>query len=65
MIDSPYKLVHYTGYKGYESQYELYDLSNDPDEMEDLKSSQPSILADLSNKLHEKLQKVNQPYMAG
>ena len=62
LIKDQYKLIHYFGYDGYENEYELYDLANDPDEMEDLYLSRRSIAADLQSELEEKLQKVNQTY---
>ena len=58
-----HKLIHYFGYDGYESQYELYDLQNDPEEMEDLYLSDRSVAAELQAELDEKLQNVNQAYV--
>jgi len=63
MIKGQYKLIHYFGYDGYESEYELYDLANDPEEMEDLCASRKSVAADLKSELEEKLKGISQPYL--
>jgi arylsulfatase A-like enzyme len=63
LIRGKYKLIHYFGYPGYEEEYELYDLENDPEELSDLYSSKGSLAADLQNQLKEKLQEINQPYL--
>ena len=65
LIKGQYKLTHYFGYEGQEAEFELYDLANDPEEMVDLESSQKSVAAELKSALAEKLQQVNQPYLAG
>ena len=36
MIKGDYKLIHYFGYENYQDEYELYDLKNDPGELENL-----------------------------
>jgi membrane-anchored protein YejM (alkaline phosphatase superfamily) len=64
LIRGQYKLIHYFGYSGYESEYELYDLVNDPDELEDLCLSKRSIAAELKSELEEKLVEANQPYVS-
>ncbi|NVM26375.1 MAG: sulfatase-like hydrolase/transferase [Desulfobacterales bacterium] len=64
LIKDQYKLIHYFGYDGYENGYELYDLANDPEEMEDLYLSRKSVAADLQSELEEKLREVNQPYLS-
>jgi arylsulfatase len=63
LIKGQYKLIHYFGYDGYEDEYELYDLANDPEEMEDLYSSNRAVAADLQRELEEKLREVNRPYV--
>jgi hypothetical protein len=62
LIKGRYKLIHYFGYDGYENEYELYDLVNDPEEVENLYPSKKSIAADLRRELKKKQRKVNQPY---
>jgi arylsulfatase A-like enzyme len=61
LIRGRYKLIHYFGYDGYENEYELYDLVNDPEEMENLYLSRKSIAADLRRELKKKRREVNQP----
>jgi choline-sulfatase len=63
VIRDRHKLVQYSGYKGYEDTCELYDLANDPEEMEDLYASERRVAADLQDELRERLQEVNQPYL--
>jgi arylsulfatase A-like enzyme len=65
LIKGRHKLIHYFGYAGYERRYELYDLENDPEEMEDLCLSRRSVAADLQNELEAKLEEVNRPYRSG
>ncbi len=62
MIENDHKLIHYFGYPGHESVYELYDLANDPEELIDLYSSKQSLALEMSEKLQAKLLEVNQKY---
>ncbi len=64
LIKDQYKLIHYFGYDGYEDEYELYDLANDPEEMKDLCLAKKSVVADLQSELEQKLREVNQPYLS-
>ena len=41
---------------------ELYDIKNDPEELNDLSSSKREMTTDLLNELKQKLAEVNQPY---
>jgi arylsulfatase A-like enzyme len=59
LIKDKFKLIHYFGYRGYQDQYELYDLENDPEELENLVPSQRSITAELKYELSSKIQEVN------
>jgi arylsulfatase A-like enzyme len=59
LIRGPYKLIHYFGYDGYNDEYELYDLDNDPEELDDLYSTKRSIAADLRHDLLKKLEEEN------
>jgi arylsulfatase A-like enzyme len=66
MVKGEYKLHAYFGYeqlpKG-ETRYELYNLKNDPEELENLYSSQSSIAQDLRNEIQKKIEEVNKPYV--
>jgi arylsulfatase A-like enzyme len=63
LIKDRYKLIHYSGYNGYENQFEMYDLANDPEEMEDLYAPKRPLASDLQDELEEKLREVNRPYL--
>lgn len=58
-----YKLIYYLGYKGYDDRYELYNLKDDPEELQDLYQSRPKVAAGLQDELTTKLKQVNQPYL--
>jgi arylsulfatase A-like enzyme len=57
LVDWPYKLVEYTGYDrqaGDDPLYELYDLENDPEEMENLYAGNPGVLKAMLEKLQSR-----------
>jgi hypothetical protein len=54
-------LIYYSGYEA-EASFELYDLENDYEELEDLYPSQPSFLKALKDELLEKMDSVNKKY---
>lgn len=58
MINGHYKLIHYRGY-GEEIEDELYDLDNDPEELENLHTIKKSISNDMMLELSDKLKAVN------
>jgi arylsulfatase A-like enzyme len=60
MIEDQYKLIYYMGDKNNERANELYDLRNDPEEVNNLAGSKTSILAELQSELEQKLNSVNQ-----
>ena len=62
LIRGQYKLSYYFGYDELEDHYELYDLANDPEELQDLYSASGSMAADLQHELQEKLLEINRPY---
>jgi hypothetical protein len=63
LVKDRHKLIHYFGYSGYNDEYELYDLENDPEEVENLYSSSKPLAAELRDELGEKLREVNRPFM--
>jgi arylsulfatase A-like enzyme len=65
MVKDRYKLIHYFGHDGFEDEYELFDLVNDPEELDNLYLSQTGIAAELQNELALKMKEVNQPYEKG
>jgi len=63
LIQKPYKLIHYLNSNKAQVKYELYNLENDPEEVEDLSISNPSVASDLFHQLEIKLTDINQPYL--
>lgn len=64
MVKDKYKLVRYAGYKELkagEALYELYDMQNDSEELNDLYASQPGLAAELTHELVEALQRGDRP----
>ena len=59
-----YKLIAYLGYEGMNDGFELFDLQNDPEEMNNLVQSKPETLKDLRNEIDLKLREVNRPYLS-
>ncbi len=57
-----YKLINYFGYKPGESGYELYHLADDPEELQDLYTTNPAVADALRSELEAKLAEVNRPY---
>ena len=52
-IQWPYKLNNYRGYPGYDNVDELFDLGDDPEELNNLAASRPTIVAELKNELRK------------
>lgn len=66
LIKGQYKLTYFFGYDELDTDddlVELYDLKNDPEELNDLSSSIPGTTAELLNEIKEKLGEVNKPYV--
>lgn len=61
LLKDDLKLVNYFGYEKYQG-YELYDLENDPQELENLYPTHPAS-QQLQAELDAKLEQVNQPYL--
>lgn len=62
LLKGDYKLIYYFGYKEYDKVYELYDLANDLEEMEDIYKSRKSIASQLEDEMQAKIKEVNHPY---
>ena len=58
MINGRHKLIHYRGF-GKEIEEELYDLENDPEELENLSSFKRSIANEMLAEITSKLESVN------
>ena len=63
IVKNQYKLINYLGYGNQDDTVELYNLANDPEELEDLYPSKPVIAADLKDQLVKQLQRANQSYL--
>ena len=59
------KLIHYFGYGAMGDQFELYDLVNDPEEMNDLYPTRRGEARELQSVLAQALKQANQPYLSG
>ena len=62
MLKDQYKLIYYIGYPGYEDVCELYDLSNDPEEIQDISKMQQKVALEMKVALETELRCVNAPY---
>jgi arylsulfatase A-like enzyme len=62
LVKGDYKLIHYRGYGSGIPPYELYSLTNDPEERVDLYGSQKGVADEMTGILLQKLAQVNQPY---
>lgn len=62
MMNGEYKLIQYSGYKGDEPSFELYNILVDPEERKDLSTSNHSVSAELKLRLERKLTEVNQGF---
>jgi len=59
LLKGNYKLIHYFGYDNFQDEYELYDLENDPEELDNLYSSNRIMAEELSDEMAEKIKKIN------
>ena len=67
LLKNEYKLIYYLGYRKYggtgSGYVELYNIENDPEELNDISSSRHEITAELLNELKQKLAEVDKPYI--
>jgi hypothetical protein len=62
MRQGKYKITMYHGYEVFgEDVFELYDLENDPEEMEDLFGQHSTLMEELKNELVSKFIEIDQP----
>jgi hypothetical protein len=62
MISAGMKLIRYIGYPGLDSEFELYNLTDDPEESTDLIRRETGIAEELKAELSQKLRQVDEPY---
>lgn len=68
LYQGPYKLIHYRGYEEYFDggrQSELYNLENDPEELENLIEVERGTAEAMMMQLEEKIVEVNSPFQRG
>ncbi|MDH5605782.1 MAG: DUF4976 domain-containing protein, partial [Anaerolineae bacterium] len=61
------KLIYYFGYPSQPDNkpyYEMYDLKDDPEELNNLYAEESSLARRLREELHAKLREVDQPYLS-
>ena len=51
MYQGAHKLIHYLGYPGYEDKYELYNLKDDPEELNDIFQQESSLAKKMQSEL--------------
>ena len=62
MRKGDYKLIYYKGYDGADGVFELYNLREDIEEMQNLAPKNPSNMASLKEELLENLTQANRPF---
>jgi arylsulfatase A-like enzyme len=65
ILNGEYKLIYYDGYsklRGRDYLVELYNVNNDPEELDDLSTSHPGIASDLLAELLTRLEAADEPY---
>jgi arylsulfatase A-like enzyme len=66
LVKDGYKMMYFFGYEELEDRgemIELYDLENDPDELNNLSTAQKGIVDELRGEILEKISEVNEPYL--
>jgi arylsulfatase len=59
LVKGPYELFFFTGYSGHADFYELYDLQEDPDELQDLFSKDITTASQMKDELLEAIHAAN------
>ena len=63
MYQGTHKMVYYTGYSS-EDSFELYNLEDDPEELQDLYPEGSVLAKTMQEELLDKLNEVNQPFQS-
>jgi choline-sulfatase len=65
LVKGLYKLLYFFGYKdrGIDELVKLYDIESDPEELQDLSSSQKDVAAELLRELKSRIKEANAPYL--
>jgi hypothetical protein len=62
LIKGPYELFFFTGYKDHPDAFELYNLEEDPDELQDLFRKDITTAAQMKDELLEAINTANRNY---
>ena len=62
MRKQTHKLIAYLGYEDLEQAFELYDLENDPDELDNLASKDINKSSSMKDEFFAYLDEANQPF---
>ncbi|RPJ23763.1 MAG: hypothetical protein EHM33_19965, partial [Chloroflexi bacterium] len=62
MIKGPHELLFFTGYKDHQDRFELYNLQEDPDELQDLFSKDITTASQMKDELLEAVNAANRNY---
>ena len=62
LVKDRHKLIYYAGYEGLDDEFEMYDLTNDPEELDNLYSQSNTLAGDLKVELLAALDEANKPY---
>ena len=63
MIKGDYKLIYYRGYEGYDNVFELYNLRQDPEELEDIFRTRTEIASELKRELLAKIEEKDKLFL--
>lgn len=63
MIKGDYKLIYYRGYEGYDNVFELYNLRQDPEELEDIFRTRTEIASELKRELLAKIEEKDKIFL--
>jgi arylsulfatase A-like enzyme len=58
-----YKLVYYRGYEGYDNVFELFNLKEDPDELENLFESRIDLFSELKQELLQNIEEKDKAFL--
>jgi hypothetical protein len=58
MFQGDYKLIEYYGYDELERPYELYNLGNDPEELDDLSEGKTATVDEMRATLYSRIESV-------
>jgi arylsulfatase A-like enzyme len=62
IVRGEFKLIYYKGYKDYPEAFELYNIHEDPDEIKDLFTENPSVARRMKDQLLDALGQADEPY---